>query len=94
MLERSIKIRKGLDATTAQPKWRSSEIIEEEWYKIKEAIEFLKPFAETTKYVERFKHPIFCSVSPLYNKLFDHLRKWSADVNHSFKSDAPLRKLK
>lgn len=93
MLESSIKIRKGLDATTAQREWRSSEIIEEEWDKIKEAIEFLKPFAETTKYVERFKHPIFCSVLPLYNKLFDHLRKWSADVNHSFKSDAPLRKL-
>lgn len=29
MLERSVKIRKGLDATTSQREWRSSDFIEE-----------------------------------------------------------------
>jgi len=86
MLERGLAIRLGLDATTTLREWRTSEILEEEWELIAEAVQFLKPFATTTKFIEGFKYPTLSLVLPLYNKLLAHLKRWSTEETHSIES--------
>lgn len=86
VLKRGIKIRRALDATTTQREWRGSEIHEEEWEKIKEAVEFLDPFALTTRFLEGFKYPTLGTVLPLFTKLLMSLQNWSLDVGHSMES--------
>lgn len=86
VLKRGIKIRRALDATTTQREWRGSEIHENEWEKIKEAVEFLDPFALTTRFLEGFKYPTLGTVLPLFTKLLMSLQNWSLDVGHSMES--------
>jgi hypothetical protein len=75
VLKRGIKIQKALDATTTRSEWRGSEVHEEEWEKIKIAIEFLEPFALTTRFLEGYKYPTLGAVLPLFTKLLMLLEK-------------------
>ena len=86
VLKRGITIQRALDATTTQREWRGSEIHEEEWEKIKEAVEFLNPFALTTRFLEGYKYPTLGTVLPLFTKLLMSLEKWNLDADHSTES--------
>lgn len=61
MLQIALLLRKGLNATCSSREWRSSEITEEEWKLIEEAVERLKPFETATRLVEGIIHPTLVS---------------------------------
>lgn len=62
MADRSMAIRKGLEEVTDQNReLRDLELSDPEWTQVKEAVEFLEPFALTTKHIEAFKYPTLVS---------------------------------
>lgn len=80
MIERALKLQKGLDHVAANLKeLRQFELQEDDWKRLQEVLCFLKPFAETTRHIEGFKYPTLSSVIPLYNKLLDNVEDWRAD---------------
>lgn len=76
MVERAVKIRKGLDEVTMAREHRELEINNEEWKQIDEVLEFLEPFAQVTNDMEGAKYPTLNAVIPLYNLLIDHVMDW------------------
>ncbi|KAK4037661.1 hypothetical protein OUZ56_029692 [Daphnia magna] len=89
MVERSLSIRKGLEEVTARNRdLRDLDLSDAEWALVKEAMEFLEPFALITKHVEAFKYPTLSSVIPLFNKLMDDMEEWSSNTRHSEESRA------
>ena len=94
VLARGLKIRKGLDATTTERDLRGSEIVDEEWILIKEAVDFLDPFALTTQFLEGIKYPTLGAVIPLITKLVIFLKTWIDDPGHSTESRDGARNAK
>jgi hypothetical protein len=89
MMERSLSVRKGLEEVTARNRdLRDLDLSDAEWALVKEAMEFLEPFALTTKHVEAFKYPTLSAVIPLFNKLMDDMEEWSNNTRHSEESRA------
>jgi len=89
MMERSLAIRKGLEEVTARNRdLRHLDLSDAEWAQVKEAVEFLEPFALTTKHIEGFKYPTLSSVIPLFNKLMDDMEDWRSNTRHSEESRA------
>jgi hypothetical protein len=98
MMERSLAIRNGLEEVTARNReLRDLDLSDVEWAQVKEAMEFLEPFALTTKHIEAFKYPTLSSVIPLFNKLMDDMKDWSNNRSNSEASragtDAAFEKL-
>jgi hypothetical protein len=68
-MERSLSVRKGLEEVTARNRdLRYLDLSDAEWALVKEAMEFLEPFALTTKHLEAFKCTTLSAVIPLFNK--------------------------
>lgn len=92
MIKRCIVLQKGLDFVTANLKeLRQYELAEEEWNLLSEIVNFLEPFAVTTKYIEGFKYPTLSLVIPLYNKLMDTTEDLSMDFTKSTESRRAAR---
>ncbi|EFX68740.1 hypothetical protein DAPPUDRAFT_329813 [Daphnia pulex] len=89
MIERTLSVRKGLEEVTARNRdLRDLDLSDAEWALVKEAMEFLEPFALTTKHLEAFKCPTLSAVIPLFNKLMGDMEEWSNNTRHSEESRA------
>lgn len=79
MVERAIKIRKGLDEVAMAKDLRHVELSNDEWDQIEEVMAFLQPFAEATNDMEGSSYPTLNMVLPLYNLLIDHVMDWEGE---------------
>ena len=82
MIERAFRIRRSLDYIAAiDRELRGFEINESEWEMIAICLEFLEPFAVTTREMESATYPTLSVVIPLFNALISHIEDWESGNN-------------
>jgi len=82
MIKRALRLRQSLDFIAANEKDLSElQINESEWNIIAICLEFLEPFAVTTKEMESAAYPTLTVVIPLFNALITHIEDWGSG-NH------------
>lgn len=83
-IKRALRLFPALEKMSQKSEFIANQILPEDKKKIEEAFAFLKPFAESTKFIEAARYPTITMVVPLFNKLLDFTEDWK---NNKDKSD-------